>query len=63
MESSSGRRIAGPRNIALVGPYLSGKTTLLESILFRGGAIQRQGKDCGQIDDRRQLAPKRAPTA
>jgi len=44
MESSSGRRIAGPRNIALVGPYLSGKTTLLESILFRSGAIQRQGK-------------------
>ncbi len=44
MESSSGRRIAGPRNIALVGPYLSGKTTLLEAILFRSGAIQRQGK-------------------
>lgn len=44
MESSSGRRIAGPRNIALVGPYLSGKTTLLESILFRAGAIQRQGR-------------------
>ncbi|MBL8907942.1 MAG: elongation factor G [Rhizobiales bacterium] len=44
MESSTGRRIAGPRNIALVGPYLSGKTTLLESILFRAGAIQRQGK-------------------
>ncbi|MFO0994834.1 MAG: elongation factor G [Hyphomicrobiales bacterium] len=44
MESSSGRRIAGPRNIALVGPYLSGKTTLLESILFRSGAIQRQGR-------------------
>jgi elongation factor G len=27
-----------------VGPYLSGKTTLLEAILFRTGAIQRQGK-------------------
>jgi elongation factor G len=27
-----------------VGPYLSGKTTLLESILFRTGAIQRQGR-------------------
>jgi elongation factor G len=27
-----------------VGPYLSGKTTLLEALLFRMGAIQRQGK-------------------
>jgi elongation factor G len=27
-----------------VGPYLSGKTTLLEAILFRTGAIQRQGR-------------------
>lgn len=32
-----------PRCIALVGPYLSGKTTLLESILARTGAITRQG--------------------
>lgn len=32
------------RCIALIGPYLSGKTTLLESILARTGAIQRQGK-------------------
>ncbi|MEM7425194.1 MAG: elongation factor G [Pseudomonadota bacterium] len=35
---------SGPRSIAIVGPYLSGKTTLLESILFRTGAISRQGK-------------------
>ncbi len=34
----------GPRCIALVGPYLSGKTTLLEAILARTGAIDRQGK-------------------
>jgi elongation factor G len=27
-----------------VGPYLSGKTTLLEAILFRTNAIERQGK-------------------
>jgi elongation factor G len=27
-----------------VGPYLSGKTTLLEAILFRTGAIERQGR-------------------
>ncbi len=39
---------AGPqgrsaRCIALVGPYLSGKTTLLEAILARSGAVTRQG--------------------
>src|SRR3954469_20251733 len=33
----------GPRCIALVGPFQSGKTTLLEAILARAGAIQRQG--------------------
>lgn len=31
------------RNIAIVGPYLSGKTTLLESILSVTGAISRKG--------------------
>jgi elongation factor G len=38
---------AAPRSsrcIALVGPYFSGKTTLLEAILARTGAITRQGK-------------------
>ena len=44
MEQANGRERRGPRCIALVGPYLSGKTTLLEAILFRTGAIQRQGK-------------------
>lgn len=39
----SGTRLAGPRCIALVGPFQSGKTTLLEGILARTGAIQRQG--------------------
>ena len=34
---------ARSRCIALVGPYLSGKTSLLESILARTGAIQRTG--------------------
>jgi elongation factor G len=33
----------GPRCIALVGPFQSGKTTLLEAILTRTGAVQRQG--------------------
>ncbi len=32
-----------PRTIALVGPYLSGKTTLLESVLFATDAINRKG--------------------
>jgi elongation factor G len=34
----------GALNIALVGPYTSGKTTLLESMLFVAGAIGRKGK-------------------
>jgi elongation factor G len=34
----------GTRNVAIVGPYLSGKTTLLESILSVTGAITRKGK-------------------
>ncbi len=34
---------ARPRSVALVGPYLSGKTTLLEAILFATGAIHRKG--------------------
>ena len=37
------RRAAGPRCIALVGPFASGKTTLLEAILARTGTITRQG--------------------
>ncbi len=37
------RRIAGPRLIAIVGPFQGGKTTLLEAILARGGALARQG--------------------
>jgi elongation factor G len=36
-------RKAGPRAIALVGPFASGKTTLLEAILARTGAVTRQG--------------------
>ena len=32
-----------PRSVALVGPYTSGKTTLLESMLFVSGAINRRG--------------------
>ena len=36
-------RVAGPRLVAIVGPFQSGKTSLLEGILARGGAVARQG--------------------
>ena len=36
-------RIAGSRLIALVGPFQSGKTSLLEGLLARGGGAARQG--------------------
>ncbi|TRT88001.1 MAG: elongation factor G [Microcystis aeruginosa Ma_OC_H_19870700_S124] len=41
MNQSTG---ANTRNVALVGPYSSGKTSLLESLLFVTGAITRKGK-------------------
>jgi elongation factor G len=42
--ATHGRLAAGPRCIAIVGPFQSGKTTLLESILERTGAIPRAGR-------------------
>jgi elongation factor G len=46
-----GRERTGPggrrRTIAIVGPFQSGKTTLLESILARTGAISRAGQVAG----------------
>ncbi len=42
----SGNQTTGPRCIALVGPFQSGKTTLLEAILARTGAI----KSAGSVD-------------
>jgi elongation factor G len=41
--ANGGTRATGPRCVALVGPFQSGKTTLLEAILARTGVIQRQG--------------------
>jgi elongation factor G len=41
--NGNGARAGGPRCVALVGPFQSGKTTLLEAILARTGAIPRQG--------------------
>lgn len=34
---------SGPRCVALVGPYLSGKTSLLEAMLVAAGAVSRKG--------------------
>ena len=44
MDATKGRSSTGARCIALVGPYQSGKTTLLEALLHRTGAVPRQGK-------------------
>jgi elongation factor G len=40
--SDNGRK-TGPRCIAIVGPFASGKTSLLEEILSRTGAIEKPG--------------------
>jgi len=44
---------SGPRTAALVGPYLSGKTSLLESMLSIAGAIGRKGtaKESNMVGD------------
>ena len=47
MGQAQGQPARSARCIALVGPYLSGKTTLLETILARTGAITRQGSTAG----------------
>ena len=46
-------RGSGPRCAALVGPYLSGKTMLMESLLFAADAIPRKGsvKDKNTVGD------------
>ncbi len=43
-QEKQGRAETGPRCIAIVGPFQSGKTTLLEAILARSGTIDRQGR-------------------
>lgn len=43
MGKTDGLNGRSTRCIALIGPYLSGKTTLFEAILSRCGAIPRQG--------------------
>jgi elongation factor G len=43
MGTANGGAGRTPRCIALVGPFMSGKSTLLEAILHRSGALSRQG--------------------
>src|SRR4029078_9190310 len=43
MGNAQGQPARSARCIALVGPYLSGKTTLLEAILARTGATPARG--------------------
>jgi len=52
-ENTNAGRIKGPRLIALVGPFQSGKTTLLENMLVRSGALAREGsiKDGSSVGD------------
>ena len=40
----TGKTVSLPRAAALVGPFSSGKTSLLEALLFRAQAISRQGR-------------------
>jgi len=44
---------SAPRCVALIGPYLSGKTTLLESLLVAAGAVSRKGtvRDASSVGD------------
>ena len=43
----SGNSQSTPRVAAIVGPYLSGKTSLMESLLFVAGALPRKGSWIG----------------
>jgi elongation factor G len=59
------RAPAAPRCAALVGPYLSGKTTLLESLLYAAGAVNRKGSvnDGNSVGDSAPEARARKMTA
>jgi elongation factor G len=54
----------GTRSVAIVGPYLSGKTTLLESLLWVTGAVSRKGsvQDKNTVGDSSQEARDRQMT-
>jgi elongation factor G len=56
------RRQPGSRSVAIVGPYLSGKTTLLESLLSTAGTLSRKGSTAekntvGDSSRKRAIAP------
>ncbi len=53
---------SGTRCVAIVGPYLSGKTSLLEAMLFEAGAIPRRGniKNGTTVGDSSQEARERS---
>ena len=52
---------SGPRCVALVGPYLSGKTSLLEAMLAATGSVSRKGsvREGNTIGDASVVARKR----
>ena len=55
------KSVSAPRCVALVGPYLSGKTTLLEALLSTCNSIQRRGtaKEGNTVGDASPEARKR----
>ena len=59
--ANGGRRAMGPRLIAIVGPFQSGKTTLLESILARTRRAVATGRGARRFNASAIPAPRRAP--
>lgn len=55
---------SGPRCAVLVGPYQSGKTTLMEGLLYAAGAVSRKGtvKDGNMVGDGSPIARDREMT-
>ena len=55
---------SGPRCAVLVGPYQSGKTALLEGLLYAAGAVSRKGtaKDGNTVGDGSPIARERHMT-
>jgi elongation factor G len=53
MASTSANGTAAPRCAALIGPYLSGKTSLMEALLFASGTTTRHGsvRDGNSVGD------------
>ncbi len=53
MANTSANATAVPRCAALIGPYLSGKTSLLEALLFAAGTTTRRGsvRDGNSVGD------------